>query len=388
MHPHHRFRRTRFALAVPLASLALLITPALTGAGLAQAKAATCSSWTTGSPPSPGTFDNQLRGVAALSACNVWAVGDYSSNGIGQRLTLAEHWNGTSWKVVHTPSPGHINQLRAVSALSSRNIWAVGHADGSTLILHWNGRSWARVPGPTPGTGGNLNGVVAVSATSAWAVGEFSPANSQDRTLVLRWNGKLWTRAASPAAGTDSRLGAVTATSSRSAWAVGGYFSGTSGKTLILHWNGVKWMRVTSPNPSGAVTEMVLDGVSASSVGNAWAVGTYNTSTIQKTIIVRWNGRAWKIAANPSPGQEPFLFGVSAISASDAWAVGSYLGSSTTKTLIMHWDGRAWDQIVSPSPGSSSGLTSVAATSASNLWAVGAYLNGSSTSLNLAIHCC
>jgi hypothetical protein len=194
MYRHHRIRRARIALAVPLASLALLITPALAGAGLAQANAASCSSWTTGPPPSPGSFDNQLHGVAALSSCNVWAVGDYSNGGIGQRLTLAEHWNGTSWKVVRTPSPGHINQLKAVSAFSSRNIWAVGHADGSTLILHWNGSSWARVLSPTPGTGGSLDGVIAVSATGAWAVGEFSPANSKGRTLVLRWNGKKWTR--------------------------------------------------------------------------------------------------------------------------------------------------------------------------------------------------
>jgi hypothetical protein len=386
MYRHHRIRRTGFVLAASLISLALLITPALAGAAMAEAKAASCSSWTTGSPPSPGTFDNQLRGVTALSACNVWAVGDYSNNGIGQRLTLAEHWNGTAWKVVHAPSPGNINQLRAVSAFSPSNVWAVGHADGSTLILHWNGSKWARVPSPSPGTQSDLSGVVAVSATSAWAVGESSPPGSSAKTLVLRWNGRKWTRVTSPAPGTDSRLGAVTATSSRSAWAVGGYSSGTSGKTLILHWNGAKWARATSPNPPGPVNEMILDGVSASSAGNAWAVGLYNTGTIQKTITLHWNGRAWKLTANPSPGQEPFLFGVSVISASDAWAVGSYLALSTTKTLIMHWDGRGWNQIVSPSPGSTSGLTSVAATSASNVWAVGTYNIGPPQLL--AIHCC
>jgi hypothetical protein len=204
MHRHHRIRRTGFALAAPLASLALLITPALAGAGMAEAKAASCSSWTTTPPPSPGSFDNQLRGVTALSACNVWAVGDYSNNGIAQRLTLAEHWNGTSWKVVRTPSPGHINQLRAVSAFSPRNVWAAGHADGSTLILHWNGAKSARVPSPTPGTSSDLTGVVAVSAASAWAVGETSPSGSPSQTLVLRWNGKKWARSASPSPGADS----------------------------------------------------------------------------------------------------------------------------------------------------------------------------------------
>ena len=165
MYRHHHLRRTGLALAAPLASLALLITPALAGAGAAEAKAASCSSWTTGSPPSPGSFDNLLRAVTALSACNVWAVGDYANNA-GQRLTLAEHWNGTSWKVVHTPNAGDVDLLTAVSAVSPGNVWAVGHADGRSLILHWNGRKWARVPSPSPGSFADLNGVVALSTSS------------------------------------------------------------------------------------------------------------------------------------------------------------------------------------------------------------------------------
>jgi hypothetical protein len=110
---------------------------------------------------------------------------------------------------------------------------------------------------------------------------------------------------------------------------------------------------------------------------------------VQKTITMRWNGRAWKIVANPSPGQEPSLAGVSAVSARNAWAVGSYLAGSNNQTLIMHWDGRAWDQIVSPAPGNASLLNGVAAASASNVWAVGAYFNnGTTPPQNLAIHCC
>jgi hypothetical protein len=222
MYRHHRIRRARIALAVPLASLALLITPALAGAGLAQANAASCSSWTTGPPPSPGSFDNQLHGVAALSSCNVWAVGDYSNGGIGQRLTLAEHWNGTSWKVVRTPSPGHINQLKAVSAFSSRDIWAVGHADGSTLIMHWYGSSWARVLSP-------------VSAGDAWAVGSYL-ALSTTKTLIMHWDGRGWNQIVSPSRGSSSSLSSVAATSASNLWAVGAYLNGSSrGLNLAIH---------------------------------------------------------------------------------------------------------------------------------------------------------
>ena len=140
MHRHDRIRRTRFAVAAPLAALALLITPALAGAGAAAAQTASCSSWTTAPPPSPGAFDNLLRGVAALSACNVWVVGDYANTGTGPRLTVAEHWNGTSWKVLHTPSPGSFNLLTAVRATSASNVWAVGDLLSTTqnqdLAMH------------------------------------------------------------------------------------------------------------------------------------------------------------------------------------------------------------------------------------------------------------
>jgi hypothetical protein len=386
MHRHHRIRRTGFALAAPLASLALLVAPALAGAGVTAAEAASCSSWTTGPPPSPGVVDNVLRGVTALSSCNVWVVGDYENSGTGPRLTLAEHWNGTSWTVLHPPSPGNFNLLHAVSAVSATNIWAVGVTDGKTLILHWNGKSWARVPSPGPGNGSELLGVVAVSTTSVWAVGDTVTSNSVHETLVLHWNGKKWMRIASPSPGDDARLGAVTAVSAGKVWAVGSSVSGTTAKTLTLRWNGKRWARIASPNPPGPVGEVDLQGVSATSAGNVWAVGTYNAAS-QATITMRWNGRAWKIVPSPSP-LEPNLTGVSAVSASNAWAVGDYRVGSTFNTLILHWDGRAWGQIASPAPGTSSGLTGVSATSASNVWAAGFYQDGSARELDLAIHCC
>jgi len=386
-----RQRRTRqplWALAAPLATAALLITPGIAGAPAARAQAPPCQTWTSTLPPSPGAGDNQFFGVTALSACNVWAVGAYRAVATGPLLSLAEHWNGTAWTVVPTPDPGtSTNFLRAVSAFSASNVWAVGHADDGTLVLHWNGTAWKVVPSPSPGTGNDLSGVDAVSATSAWAVGEASDASSTQKTLILRWNGTKWSQVTSPAPGADSVLDAVTATSAGNAWAVGDSFTGTAGKTLILRWNGTKWAQAASPNPSGPVTEMSLAGVAATSASSAWAVGTYNTGTSQKTIIVRWNGRAWTLVPNPSPGQEPRLSSVAAPSASNAWAVGDYAAGSALNTLIVRWNGTAWKIVASPSPGTGSSLTSVAATSASNVWAVGDFSNGGPSKV-FAIHCC
>jgi hypothetical protein len=385
MHRHNRIGRAGLALAAPVAALGLLITPALAGAGVAQAKAASCSSRGSAKPPNPGSFDNRLLSITALSACDVWAVGSYSNTGIGQDLTLAEHWNGKSWKVLHTPSPGNVNILTGVSAVKSGNVWAVGHTDGHALILHWNGRKWARVNSPDPGSIADLFGVVAISATSVWAVGEAEPPTTHSRTLILHWNGKKWAHVTSPAPGDGSDLEAVTAASAGNVWAVGDYVSGTSDNTLILHWNGRKWTKHASPNPSGTVNTLELKGVSASSAGNAWAVGSYFTGSVQKTITMRWNGSAWKLVKNPSPGPNPSLTGVSAVSAGNAWAVGTYV-TSTNQTLVMHWDGRKWNKKASPTPGNSSFLNGIAATSATNVWAAGVYFtNGTTPSHDLAV---
>ena len=158
---------------------ALMLAGALTGPWQATASAAACQAWTFGQPSSPGTFDNTLNGVTVLSACDVWAVGTTRDSG-GASQTLIEHWAGSSWNVVPSPSPGTTgNGLSGVRAVSPTDIWAVGVFSNSsvdqTLILHWNGTTWQQVPSPSPGSNFNeLSGLHATSASNAWAVGSFT----------------------------------------------------------------------------------------------------------------------------------------------------------------------------------------------------------------------
>ena len=57
---------------------------------------------------------------------------------------------------------------------------------------------------------------------------------------------------------------------------------------------------------------------------------------------------------------------MAATSASNAWAVGDTMtGDTSFKTVILRWNGNAWKQVPSPAPGGSSNLSGVAATSAS-----------------------
>ena len=56
-----------------------------------------------------------------------------------------DHWNGTSWKQVRSPSPGAGDVLAAVAAISGADAWAVGSTGagvGKILIARWNGTTW------------------------------------------------------------------------------------------------------------------------------------------------------------------------------------------------------------------------------------------------------
>jgi hypothetical protein len=284
-----------------------------------------------------------------------------------------------------SPNPSATyNQLSGVDELSATNAWAVGDYQTTTgvldtLILHWNGVTWTKVPSPNPSLITNrLDAVSGDSATDVWAVGDYAPGSGADSTLILHWDGSKWARVASPTAGSSvSNLYGVSAVSSTNAWA-SGTFRSTSGPddTLILHWNGTKWTRVPSPDPS--TTDNFLFGVSAASAGSAWSVGydcsaACNTSPYD-TMTLQWNGSGWSAASSPDPSATVNdLQGVAAISAKNAWAVGEEASvTSAYDTLVLHWNGTAWSAVASDSPSSTDNfLVGVGGASPSAVWAVG-----------------
>ncbi len=159
------------------------------------------TSWTVVPSPSPGPSDTMIStGVAAVSANDVWAVGYYEdSNGYG---TLIEQWNGSSWTVVPNPGSGF---LAGVAAVSATDVWVVGSGNTGTLTEHWNGTSWSMVRSPNPGPRNslidNLESVVAVSATDVWATGVWGINEGEaeaDYTLIEHWNGSSWTVVPNP----------------------------------------------------------------------------------------------------------------------------------------------------------------------------------------------
>jgi hypothetical protein len=278
--------------------------------------------------------------------------------------------------------------MYGVAATSSSNAWATGwYFNGTanqTLIEHWNGTAWKKVASPNPGGSSRLNGLAGVAATSksnAWAVGDYGNGTAI-QTMILHWNGSAWKKVPSPSVTSFNALYGVVATSSSNAWAVGDYHNGTGSQTLILHWNGTKWKRQTSPNPGGSSNLNDLFGVAATSKSNAWAVGDYTSGTGEKTLILHWNGTAWKKVPSPnvSSATANLLYGVGVTSSSNAWAVGAYDNGTADQTLVLHWNGTAWNRQKSPNPGGSTranNLNGVAATSSTNVWVAGNYDDGS-----------
>src|SRR5216683_419618 len=120
---------------------------------------------------------NELFGVTALSANNVWAVAVHTSPNI---TDIIEHWDGTKWANVSAPSMnanGGTISLRGIAAISATDIWAVGDEKnpltnaGNSITEHWNGTAWSIISTPNPAPGGGLLGVAAVSSANIWAVG-------------------------------------------------------------------------------------------------------------------------------------------------------------------------------------------------------------------------
>jgi hypothetical protein len=177
-----------------------------------------------------------------VSASNVWAVGH--TGGSAGTITLATHWTGpgSGWMTVATPNANASNTLRGLAAVSASDVWAVGSSfksafDGSsvskTLIEHWNGTAWSIVPSPNVGAGNNaLLAVAARAANDVWAVGyddDVTGSIPVRKTVVLRWNGAIWSRVASPNAGSgDNWLTSVVAPAGTTeVWAAGPSASGT-----------------------------------------------------------------------------------------------------------------------------------------------------------------
>ena len=119
----------------------------------------------------------EFLAVGSKGASHIWAVGDVFDSSIPAKRTLIEEFVNGNWTVVPSPnaSPSD-NQLWAVATSSDGTVWAVGQSwappNGplNTLAMRWDGASWTIVPSASPGVQNQLMGATVVG-TTLWAVG-------------------------------------------------------------------------------------------------------------------------------------------------------------------------------------------------------------------------
>ena len=174
----------------------------------------------------------------------MWSAGYTATNPLH---TLVERPSGSRWVHVSSPNiPGHNNYLYGISAATDTDAWAAGYEDSpempkpNTVIEHWDGSAWSIVPSPSPAPNGNyLRGIAAVSSTEAWAAGFTIDADLATNTLVERWSGTDWTVFPSPNHQQNlSSLLAISATpAGTDLWAVGDWYDfSLKAHTFIEHY--------------------------------------------------------------------------------------------------------------------------------------------------------
>ena len=280
----------------------------------------------------------QLNSITSVSSSEVWAAGfsDNPSCLCGQ--TIVDSWNGSKWTRLKTPNPGVADYLSGISAVSTKELWAVGYewprqGNPEPLILRWDGASWTEVS-LNGYQNGLLYSVYAPAHDDAWAFGYYDYGAT---TLALHWDGKSWKQVSFP--DTDpiaDEVVSVSASSPKDVWAAGGYYCGSycTPEARLFHWDGNQWSAI---HVQGFWSPSWIYSISTGAPDEAWFAGYAQVYPKWKKYAVsnvtyRWNGKQWADVVNPE--QEGFanFYGISVQATSDAWVAGQQ-GSNGTFTM-------------------------------------------------------
>jgi hypothetical protein len=222
-----------------------------------------------------------LVSITALSANDIWAAGCLLAQSAGgDTLTVfIEHFDGKKWHLSGNPA-GTGNDVMSgtngISAVSDNDVWVVAFndangQDGQGEAFHFDGKHWSMVQTPTVAAS-TLRAVTAVASDDVWAVGD---RNDLHNTLVEHFDGKRWSVVPSPTPEpviNDLEMWGVAAISGKDVWASG--FRDINTPPVILHWDGLKWSLNPAPSGPGSTTTF---GVAALAPGQVWVSGSFFT---------------------------------------------------------------------------------------------------------------
>ncbi len=261
----------------------------------------------------PGTRSGQLSGVSCSSVDACTAVGTYVATANNALTGFAARWNGSSWTLQSIPAPaGSVGtDLHSVSCSSATSCVVVGEdlqlfgrlSAPVTLAEHWNGSTWTVEPTPHPAPDQEyLVGVSCAAPDACTAVGLYT-VFGRENPLAIRWDGSSWKSQATPkpADAVAGQFEGVSCPTQVVCTAVGFSETTTTVDTLVERWSGGAWAIQASPTPTGLPSQLL--GVSCPTDSRCSAVGEHLTTPTgnETTLAERWNGSTWTIEPSSLP---------------------------------------------------------------------------------------
>jgi hypothetical protein len=264
--------------------------------------------------------------LAASSPTNAWIFPTTLAGSRGLAYCYALRWTGTAWR--KSAFPAHLTVAYA-AAFGPADAWAFGGLEqaNSTTVPYsarYKGHAWRKAAVPVAPLG-----VSALSARDMWAVGP-TPATAakplaKQVFLAARWNGRHWHTMALPAIrapkGTASlSSGQVAAVGPDDIWWAYQVTTGEPSRTGLLRWQDRHWHAIKLPVAIGGIRAIAQDGR-----GGVWLAADAGTASYNLTqYLYHYNHGQWTRQLVPSPrGYGNMIFGMAWIPrTTSAWAVG------------------------------------------------------------------
>lgn len=350
----------------------------------------------------PGPGNHELHppfyaishGISCPAPNECMAVGLYDTG--NSTTSLAQWWNGASWRHLSTPfPPGRpVNpQLQSVSCISAAACVAVGGYNGNQGELKvfaeaWNGKDWVEhsMPLPARSTYAVSTSVSCSSFSGCVAVGSYEPSNTSGIIALAEvWNGRSWAMTRSPTfMGGAISFQSVSCKLASFCMAVGS----SGGQVVAASWNGRTWTVLSVPHPQTAYSS-TLWSVSCTSAATCSAVGWYGVgmfSSVTHSVVVSWNGQRWAIVGSPDAPRAPHtvLYSVSCASLTACMAVGYYSpNGGGTFALVEAWNGKEWS--IRPAPPLATRLADVDCPSAASCVATAESIPSATSFFNASV---
>jgi hypothetical protein len=294
------------------------------------------------SATTPAALDN-LYGVSCVSGSFCMAVGGFVRP--GNRVVLAEAWNGARWRVVRSAqTAGFLDAVSCTSVSFCMAVGEAGAAAGHPLAEAWNGRAWHLMNMSGDSCGSFfclLYGVSCPRAQDCMAVGTYTNhAGTVVQGKALKWNGRTWRNTIPRSLAQNTDLAMISCPGTSSCLAVG---------QKAIAWNGSSWRQLAAP------AALWVRSLSCPRPHRCMLVGGQGYGSHPATAQA-WNGTTWRRLRPVQPGKSArVLFSVSCWRRTACMAVGSYSTMPTSSsgdalTLAERWNGTAWRVRSTPSP--------------------------------------